>query len=275
MRWLSTTLSLCALLLAACECGGAPEPEGTVRQVAAPASTATLEGVVRLAEGAELPQWPENPMTPAGRPALPDACTPPQTTDREPVRRVEGGRLTGVLVTLADFETEPPHEPATHELVIRDCRLTPSIVVATRGDTLRLVNQTDYPFMPELGTGMLQAILHEQTREMELAQGGMRTLSCGFTASCGRAEIVTLYHSLHAVTDEDGRFRIENVPANDELRIGAWHPLFREAGERLTLRPGETRRVELVLTPAPPEEPTPPPRDASDGPAENDPDELF
>ncbi len=258
---MKATIPLCALshLLAACVCGGATEvPSGTVRAHAAPASTATIEGVVRLAEGAELPRWPENPMTPANRPALPDGCTPPQESDREPVHRVGDGRLAGVLITLANFQGGPAHEPETHELTIRDCRLTPSLIVATRGDTLRIVNQTDYPFMPNFGTGMLQAVLHEQSRDVELAEGGHRTLTCGFGASCGRAEVVTLYHPLHAVTDEDGRFRIENVPANDELRIGAWHMLFQEANQDLTLQPGETRRVELVLTPAPPPAPPPP-----------------
>lgn len=267
-------VALCALLLAACECAG-EEPATTVRGHAAAGASATLEGIVRLAEGTELPAWPDNPMTPPNRPALLEACTPPQRSDREPVQRGERDGLTGVLVTLADFERAPPHEPVTHELAIRDCRLTPRLIVGTRGDHLRLVNETNYPYMPNLGTGMLQAVLHRQSREMELAQGGMRTLDCGFTASCGRAEIVTLYHSLHTVTGEDGRFRIENVPANDELRVGAWHPLFREAGQRLTLEPGETRSIELVLTPAPADAPTAPPPDASDGPAENDPDELF
>lgn len=269
-------LALIALAMAFIGCGGSGDVEPTGSRPAADPSrpaaptTAVLEGVVRLAEGAELPAWAENPMAPASRPALPAQCTPPNEADQRPVRQVEGDRLAGVLVALSDFTTEPPHEPATHDLFIRDCRLTPSIVVATRGDRLRLVNETNYPFLPNLGTGMLRAVLHNRSQDIELEQGGLRTLQCGFAASCGRSVVITLHHPLHDSTDEAGRFRIEGVPPGDELKISAWHPLFEESHQIVTLRAGETRRVELVLRPAPPEQlPAEPP--SYDGPAEDNP----
>jgi hypothetical protein len=206
------------------------------------------------------------------------------------VRRVEGDQLAGVLITLSDFETDPPYEPATHELFIRDCRLTPALVVATRGDHIRLANETDYPFLPELGTGMLRAVLRGAPQDIELGEAGIRYLECGFAASCGRTVVVTLHHPLHATTDEGGRFRIEDVPLGDELKVSAWHPLFQEAHRLVTVRAGEgpadeVATVELVLTPAPsgaagPPEGTPEPSPGEGGPAtvpaENDPaNELF
>lgn len=254
-----------ALALASCaSCGDdGPEPTsasepGTSRARATQPRTATIEGVVRLAPGAELPGYAVNPMVGSERqPELPEECTPPQQSDRHPVRLVRGDRLAGMLVALSEFDAEISHEPVTHEIFIRDCRLTPRIIVATLGDRLRIVNETNYPFLPELGSGLLASVLRGNSREVELARAGMRSLQCGFTASCGRAEIVTMYHPLHTVTDEDGRFRIEGVPVNDELRVNTWHRLFQEAGQTLTLSPGETRQVELVVTPAPPEEPPP------------------
>jgi len=230
--------------------------------------------VVRLAEGAEAPQYDANPMVPpTGRPAPPESCAPAQQTDRAPLQPAADRGLNGVLVAIHDFATIPEHEPVTHEMTITDCRLEPRLVVATRGDRLRLTNQTDYPFLPNFGTGVMQALLHRQSREVELGQGGVRSLECGFAAPCGRAEIVTLYHPLHTVSDESGHFRIENVPAGEEIRVSAWHPLVEEASETVTLRAGETRRVELVVTPAPM---APPASEVPrDGPAENDPDILF
>jgi hypothetical protein len=266
------------LLLAGCEaCGEPAEPasddqpaESTTRP-----GTAVIEGVVRLAPGAELPREAVNPMVaPQNRPELPEHCTPPQERDREPVRQVRGDHLAGMVVAVSGFSAEVPHEPVTHELAIRDCRLTPSTIVATLGDRLRLVNETNYPFMPEMGGGMMTALLHERDREVELGRAGMRTLACGFAASCGRTLIVTQYHPLHAVTDETGRFRIENVPVNEEIRIDAWHVLFNEAGEALTLSPGETREIEIVVTPAPARPAEPPPVDPP-GRAEDNPDVLF
>jgi hypothetical protein len=234
----------------------------------APGATAVVEGTVRLAEGAELPRYADNPVTPVhDRIQPPESCTPPQLSDREPVQRAPSGALAGMLVALHDFETAAEHEPVTHELTITDCRLSPRLVVATRGDRLRLTNQMEYPFMPDFHQGLVQALLHRQTREVELPQGGVSSLSCAFTAPCGRAEVVTLYHPLHAITGESGTFRIEGVPAHDELRVSAWHPLFQEASETLTLEPGETRHVELVVSPAeapaPPAEPAP--GDAAEG----------
>jgi len=265
------------LLFPGCDGCGTQDPAGpdeTSEQVGASAD-ATIEGVVRLAEGAQIPSYPENPMIPPpGRPQTPDACTPAQERDRQPVQRSDAGGLSGVLVALHDFATIPHHEPVTHEMTITDCRLSPRLVVATRDDRLRITNETNYPFLPNFGGGLLQAVLHGRTREVELGQGGVRSLECGFAAQCGRAEIVTLYHPLHAVTDEIGHFRITRVPAGEEVRVSAWHPLFVEASQTLTLRAGQTSTVELVLTPAEiiVPEATPP---ATDGPAEDNPDVLF
>jgi hypothetical protein len=265
----------CALAGAGCSEDAEPTSSRPASTETAPRpTTAVLEGFVRLAEGAELPRWSDDVMAPANRPALPDLCTPPQEPDREPVRRADGDRLAGVLIALSDFETEPPHEPAIRDLTIRNCRLEPSLVVATRGDTLRLTNETNYPFLPNLGTGMMRALLHQRSQDLELTQGGLRTLECGFAASCGRAVVVTLHHPLHGSTDASGHFRIEGVPPGDELKISAWHPLFRESHQVLTLQAGETRRVDLILTPAPPQE-RPPEPPAFDGPAEDNPANIL
>jgi len=274
-RWVALVL-----LLAGCDgCGSAQEPSSDVEESSGGTEgdgPGVIVGVVRLAEGAETPQYPENPMVPPpGRPDPPDTCPPAQQTDRAPLQPGTERGLGGVLVALHDFSTIPEHEPVIHEMTITDCRLTPRLLVATRGDTLRLTNETDYPFLPNFGSGgIMQAILHERSRNTELDQGGIRTLQCGFAAPCGRAEIVTLYHPLHSVTEPTGRFRIEDVPAGEEVRVSAWHPLVQEASETVTLRPGETREIELVVEPAEITAPTPPDEER-DGPAEDDPDILF
>ncbi len=227
-----------------------------------------IEGIVRLAPGAELPRYPENPTVVAGREALPSECTPPRTDDALPVRQAEGSDgLVGLTIVVTDAAGDDegwpaPREPVQHELTIRDCRLSPSVIVATRGDTMRLVNETDYPFFPGLGEGVLQAILRAEPREVPLDRGGVRTIQCGFAAPCGRTEVVVLYHPLHAVTGADGRFRIEGVPVDREVRVTAWHPLFLEAQSTTTVASRATATVELEIQPAapvalPPVEPPP------------------
>ncbi len=270
------------LLLSGCDgCQGGTEPVSD-HEVATPAARAVIEGHVRLAPGAELPRYFDNPMIAASpRPGIPDFCNPPAERDREPVRRVAGDRLVGVLVAVSEFTGDVPREPATHEVFIRDCRLTPELVVATRGDTLRLVNETNYPFFPDLGQGLMQALLRQQTRDLELGRGGVRTLACGFTAPCGRTQVVTLYHPLHTITDDQGHFRIEGVPSGQEIRLNAWHPLFAETNVAVTARPGETRRVEITLSPAraqaapTPQSPAPTTPEQAPTPEAEDPSVLF
>jgi hypothetical protein len=258
-------LAALVLVLSGCESCEDDEPVGEGGGEGRASSV--LEGTVRLAEGAELPLWPANPLVePTPRPPIPDTCTPPQESDRRPVRLAEGRGLAGVMVAIGQYDRAVEHEPVTHELVIRDCRLQPSIVVGTAGDTLRITNETEgYHFMPHLGIpGPLTAILSGQSREIVLGRGGHQPIVCGFLAPCGRTDVMTAYGPLHAVTDEHGHYVIEQIPAGDEVTITAWHPLFNQQDQTATLEAAERRTLDFVLAPAP----APPPRPQPPPPAE-------
>lgn len=271
--------------------------------------TGVVEGTVVLADGAAMPAYPESqifraPGDPVPHPA---ECPPPNGREREPVRR-DGEGLRNVLVALSEFgETEaggspqrasaqegtpdpgappggsaspPPYRtrpPETHEVVIRDCLLDPPFLAATVGDTVRLRNDSAYPFIPRIpggfapapgqsGGAIAQALLTGQTREFVVSSMGPTLLTCSvFGAPCGRADVLTLGHTLHAVTGAGGRFRIEDVPAGREVEVHAWHPLFEDTMVKVTVAPGETRTLTLTLRPAaidwPQPEPPRPPRD--------------
>ncbi len=214
----------------------------------------TVEGVVRMVAGAELPSFPE--IRSPAQPAIPEECTPPQIADRQPVAMDDERRLAGVLVQASGFSEQAmevvAREPVTHELFIRDCRLTPRFIPAVIGDTLKLTNETDYPYLPSLGGGGLtQAVLHGDSREYPLERGGIFSMTCGFAAPCGRADLVVVFHPVHSVTDEGGAFRMENVPPDEDVEIHAWHPLFEDVHETVRVGAGETVRVELEIAPAP------------------------
>jgi hypothetical protein len=249
-----------------------PETSGEEEQ----GSVGTVEGVVRMVGAADVPSYPDARLP--AQPAIPEACTPPQLTDRQPVA-MDGTRgLEGILVQASAFSEAAmeavAREPTTHPLTIRDCRLTPRLVAAVRGDTLTLTNETDYPFLPTMGSGGLtQAVLFNDSRDFALDRGGIFSLTCGFAAPCGRADIVVVYHPVHTITGAGGTFRLANVPADEDVRIHAWQPLFEEASETVRVGRGETVRIELELTPAPqPEPPSDVPDDGVDeGPVENQP----
>ncbi len=244
----SSPLAALALVSTLAACGGtavAPQPKqaGDV-----------AEGVVRLAEGATLPRYPD--VRSELQPEIPESCTPASEADRTPVRVGEGRGLEGVLVQASEFGVEIPHEPTEHEVVIEDCRLTPRLLPAVRGDTLVVRNDTDYPFLPTFGRSpMMQAILPHETRSFPLQEGGVHTLQCAFAAPCGRTDVIVVYHPLHTVTDENGHFRLKGLPRDRSMEIHAWHPLFEDAMVRVTTN-GAMSPVELTLVPlTPPEGP--------------------
>jgi hypothetical protein len=264
----AAVLFLAFTLACGCECGRRETVSATSEApVAAPErEVGFIVGIVRLEEGAELPRHPSNPLQIEGRNPIPAECTPPREVDRTPVIVAdETGGLVGLSIvgTGPDEQTWPrAGEPVLHELTIRDCRLSPSILVATRGDRVRISNATDYPFFPNLGEGVLQALLRAEPREITLGEGGIRTIECGFAAPCGRADVITLYHPVHTVTGADGRFRLE-VPADTDVRVTAWHPFFEEANTTARVAVGETREIEFTIrsrvipAPAPRPEPVP------------------
>lgn len=60
------------------------------------------------------------------------------------------------------------------------------------------------------------------------------------------AYIVILNNPYYAVTDEDGAFVIENVPAG-EYTLRTWHERLKEATQKITVGKADTLRVEIPL----------------------------
>ena len=252
---------------------GAAEPQ---KEPAPPpgTGTGTIEGVVRLAAGAELPSYSSEGMEKkilehTKHAALPETCTPPKTTDRQPVQATPEGYLTNVVLAASEFSKQPQRPQMTHDVVIEDCRLTPAIVVAMKGDTLRVRNALNYPFMPTYGPNpVVRTLIMGQTYEVTLDNPGVAPLLCGFTAPCGRTDVVVMMHPLHTTTDAQGKFKLENFPAGETVKLSAWHPLVQESAIEVKLEPGEVKRVELTLTPVPGSATAEPEGDATQQPAQ-------
>jgi hypothetical protein len=112
-------------------------------------------------------------------------------------------------------------------------------------------NEVDYPFMPAYGAvDTVKTLVPGQTYDVVLDKPGVATLACGFTAPCGRSDVITLQHTFAALSDDKGAFRFEAFPADEPITLSAWHPLFQEATVEVTLGGGERKTVELVLQPA-------------------------
>ena len=237
----------------------APAPAPVVQK-----KPAVLVGSVRF-EGDELPMYSPEQMerqvlAHAKGGTTPDACSPPKLADRTPVTLTPDGKLVGVMLAASEFSRrDDPAPPRTLDVVIRDCRLQPKLLVAHVGDIVRITNKSPFPLMPGMGYETYnQTLTDGQSREIKLDTGGVKILACGFSGQCGRTDVVVLAHSQATVTNDKGEFRIEDFPADETVRINAWHPLFFDTYESVRVSPGEEKRIELVLTAKPPPKPKAP-----------------
>lgn len=215
---------------------------------------ASITGTVTLAPKQRLPRYTASQFV--GKPdakqlELPKGCTPIRDADLSPVRQAKNGGLTPVLITVTGFKKAPASAPRTHLMGIEDCRIQPTLLAAMRGDTVAFTNRSPHAFLPQFrGDAFLQAVIKDQTRLVKLSTMGAQRLGCAFGALCGGAHVVVLGHPVYAVTDAQGKFRIDNVPANQKLMVHAWHPLFRETKLEVQLVEKQERRLDLTISPA-------------------------
>lgn len=259
--------------LAGCSKPSSPSSEGTDKptdKLAEPPvaqkpllDTGLLLGVVRLAPGAELPsyaaaQMEKRVLSHTERAPWPTSCTPPKTTDRQPVALTADRSLSGVVIAASEFSHQKSRPSRVHEVVIDDCRLKPAMVVAMKGDKLRVRSLVSYPFMPTFGSSPeVRTLIPGQTYDVVLDKPGVSPLVCGFTAPCGRTDVVVMLHPVASVTDAEGKFRIMGFPAGETVSVSAWHPLFGESRIDVRVEPGAEKHVEFVLTPLPGQAPEP------------------
>lgn len=271
MSRLHQTAALIALGMVAaasgCDCGKKPakdEKTSAVPAVIVKKKPAVVVGSVRL-EGGELPMYTQEQMerqvlAHAKGGTTPDVCSPPKLEDRTPVSLTPDGKLVGVMLAASEFSRrDDPAPPKVIQLPIKDCRLQPKLVVAHIGDTLHITNESPFPLMPGMGAETYnQTLTQGQSRDIVLDSGGVKIVACGFSGQCGRTDVIVLAHSQATVTNAQGEFRFEDFPADETVRLNAWHPLFFEVYQEVRVSPGEEKRVELVLTPKPPPKPPAP-----------------
>jgi hypothetical protein len=269
----SALMALCAITMCttACNCQkrGSRVDAGTVATTGTAATpprprrvprVGTVFGRVLLAEGATLPRWSNQEINidPEFPQSFPE-CGNPRDSDTLPVKGVgTPTQLVGVMVSAtgegeAFTEALGDWDHADRAVTIDSCRLTPKLIVATEGDTLVLTNSTDLPFLPAAGpTQFYETLVRGQSRRLPLNHGGVTSIQCGFGASCGRTELVVIYHPVHTTTGADGRFEIRNVPADQPIQMHAWHPRFRESMVETRVARNGRVEIEFTLTPLPP-----------------------
>jgi hypothetical protein len=245
--------AVCGLVLGCLICAGCRNDRESEPLRKSPVGS--LVGEVRLAPGTHMPKFSSldllrKPLHVNALAPVPSECAAANEQARSAVTVSAHGMLGGVVVAASDFTRTRVQKPRTYTVVLEHCRLQPSMIAATGGDTLTIVNRDAYGFEPLVGPAyQARALPPGKPWKVPLIAAGIDSLQCSLGAPCGRTDLMVFFHPVHAVTDAIGRFHIDNFPASELVRVSAWHPLFESAESFVWLDPGQQGSLSLELKP--------------------------
>ena len=161
----------------------------------------------------------------------------------------EHGGIQNVVVSLAEVPmAEESHPvPSRLELDNANCRFDPHVAVLTTGSILEATNSDRFfhsvhvygLFNVNVGLGPGQSKVIRT-----LSRPGRLVVRCDVHGWM-KSYLWVEDHPYHAVSAEDGSFRIENIPAGS-YTLSAWHEVLGRQELTVALRPGEASRLNLV-----------------------------
>jgi plastocyanin len=169
------------------------------------------------------------------------------------------GHLAGAVIHLRGIEAGKPighSEPV--RLDNRKCAFVPHVVAASVSETLEMHN--DDPFLHDahasIGTETLfnLAIPKGRTVRHVLERPGIAHVNCNVRHTWMHAYLFVTEDPYHAVTDEAGRFVLDDVPPGVHT-IAVWHELLGSRERRVTVAPGETVTVDFEVEALAPQAP--------------------
>lgn len=187
-------------------------------------SGGVVEGTIRLAVGIELEP------TRVANTTDPEICGEAHTL--EDILLSDNRGIQNVIVSVRDAPLVAA-QPAPLVLDNVDCRFAPHAAAVTAGSTIEAKNSDAVLHTTHLyGPKEINVSLPVQGAKSSttLEQAGMYAVKCDVHGWM-QAYIRVDGHPFHAVTDADGRFRIEGLPAGSYV-LDVWHerlgPLERE-----------------------------------------------
>jgi hypothetical protein len=183
----------------------------------------------------------------------------------QPFEISEPGPMPGALVA-AEARSDSPAPVRERRITFRDCDVVPRVTFATTSDRIVFHADTQLSHLPRLvgvESPILQALLPGQPDQVKTVPGpGSYPIVVSDLPEWAGGMLFVLANRFIDTTDVQGRFRLENVPVGN-VTVHAWYLGTDEAREVVSVREGETTRVEFHLRQAPPR-PTPPPAPAND-----------
>lgn len=175
-------------------------------------------------------------------------CGPTQVVQTVAVG-VQGG-LADVVVSLLDVRQGGAPVDSAPVLDQRGCRFVPRIVLAPVGSAVRVLNSD--PLTHNVHTAAFE------NRSVNRSQpAGPDVMELSFDAAekvrvkCDlhpwmSAWIVVTDHPYHAITDDEGRFELSNVPPGDYV-LETWHETLGSSRREVTVRGDATLDLQVDL----------------------------
>ena len=202
-----------------------------------------MEGTVRLAEGVELEP------TRIANTTDPEVCGEGQTL--EDILFSESRGIENVIVSVRgvpalETETEP-------EILVLDnveCRFEPHAAAITAGSTIEARNSDAVLHTTHLyGPAEINISLpiDGASSSRTLDEPGMYVVKCDVHGWM-QAFILVDAHLFHDVTDSDGRFRIEGLPAG-KYTLELWHEKLGSLKREVHIDETTSTSIEMEYTP--------------------------
>ena len=249
-----------AVILAACSGGndGAGEVEENPPPAAATAAAVESSGgykVVEVTDGGTISGAVRfvGTVPPARSVSVTDdADVCGQSREIQTVNVGRGNGLADVVISLVDVTrgaalTQPPAPPALDQ---RGCRFSPHVILAPVGAPVNILNNDPLTHNVHTAAFDNRPVNRAQPKELHKIEVKFRApekvkVKCDIHGWMS-AWVVVIDHPYHAVSDEVGKFVIENVPAGT-YQLEIWHETLGTSTQSVTVAQGEATNLSVDL----------------------------
>ena len=237
------------LVLAATVFPVAPEARSQSYQTVTVSNGGTVSGTVKW-QGA-LPRIPTLAITKDAQICDPDSH---KTRDLERLLVAPEGGVANTLVYIKDISSGKAMDipPQRQFLDQRNCRYEPHILLVPQSANLQMKSSDatlHTVHMDGAATYNLPFPFPNQVVSRQMSTPGLVNLKCNGGHTWMNAELFVVPHPYYAVTDQNGKFELTNIPPG-EYTIVAWHESWTVVGREAAFDVLTEKKVERpVFTP--------------------------